>query len=218
MDYLTQQNRLNSGEDLGPDERRIDAKDKIVLVIGGGDTGSDCVGTANRQGAREVHQWEILPKPPERTDPDNPWPLWPRILRTSSSHEEGCERRWGVKTKSFAGIDGKLTEVRACEVEWERDAGGQWQMKEVPGSDFTQPADLVLLAMGFVHVVHTGLIEGLCLKLDPRGNVIVGADFTTSADGVFAAGDTTRGASLVVHSIAAGRQAADAIDAYLRNQ
>lgn len=216
MDFLTQQNRLNGGEPLGEGEQRIDAKDKAVLVIGGGDTGSDCVGTSNRQGAKEVHQWEILPKPAEDTDPENPWPLWPRILRTSTSHEEGCDRRWSVKTNRLIGQNDRVTAVEACQVQWERQ-GDKWVMQDVPGSEFTVKVDLVLLAMGFLHVTHSGLIEGMELELDPRGNVVVREDFHTSAEGVFAAGDTSRGASLVVHAIAAGRNAAEAIDDYLRS-
>jgi len=218
MDYLTQQNRLNAGDKLPKGAGRIDAAGKAVVVIGGGDTGSDCVGTANRQGAREVHQFEILPKPPERPDESTPWPTWPKMLRTSSSHEEGCERRWCVLTKKLTGEANRVTGLEGCEVRWKQASGGRWRMEEVPGSEFRMPADLVLLAMGFVHVMHSGLIESLELEMDPRGNVVVGADFHTSRQGVFAAGDTSRGASLVVHAITAGRDAAAAIDDWLANR
>jgi NAD(P)H-dependent glutamate synthase small subunit len=213
MDFLRQANRLNAGDRLAG-ERLLSARDKIVAVIGGGDTGSDCVGTARRQGAREIHQLEILPKPPEGSNPETPWPQWPAVLRTSSSHEEGCRRRWGVRTKRFTGVGVRVHELHGCEVEWTRSAG-RWRMKELPGTDFSMRVDLVLLAMGFLHAAGGGLVEKLALDLDPRGNVAVGDDFQTSQPGVFAAGDAQRGASLVVHAIAAGRRAADAIHDWL---
>ena len=216
MDYLAQQNRINAGDDVDQEDR-IDARDRIVVVIGGGDTGSDCVGTAIRQGAKEVHQFEILPQPPANRDPSTPWPQWPKMLRTSSSQEEGCLRRWSVLTKRLSGVGTRVSELHGVGVEWSNDRG-QWKMKEVPDSEFSMKVDLVLLAMGFVHVAHSGLVEQLDLKLDPRGNVVVDDSFETSADGVFAAGDTTRGASLVVHAIAAGRQAAEAIDRKLASK
>jgi len=214
MDFLRQQNRRVAGDDparLGP--APLHAAGKHVVVIGGGDTGSDCVGTAIRQGAVSVTQLEILPKPPERENPDTPWPAWPQILRTSSSHEEGCSRRWSVQTKSLWGECGHVTRLHGCEVEWTRGPAG-WQMRERPGSEFTLNADLVLLAMGFLHVVHAGLGNPMGIVLDGRGNVAV-TSHHTSIEGVFAAGDSVRGASLVVHAIAAGRQAAAAIDAWL---
>jgi len=216
MEYLAQQNRLNAGDELPPSERRIDAKDKIVAVIGGGDTGSDCIGTARRQGAREIHQFEILPQPPERDNPETPWPLWPKILRTSSSQEEGCNRRWSVLTRRLSGVGVRVSELHGCDVLWEKNRD-DWRMKEVPGSEFSMKVDLVLLALGFTHVRHAGMIEQLGLKLDSRGNVTVGEDFQTSQPGVFAAGDAARGASLVVHAIRAGRDAAAAIDRWLRS-
>ena len=214
MEFLTQQNRRAAGDPEPSVDRVIHARDKHVVVIGGGDTGSDCVGTSIRHGAASVTQMEILPCPPEQSNPETPWPLWPRVLRTSSSHEEGCQRRWSVLTKEFLGSNGRVTHLRACEIDWVRGPKG-WEMKERPGSDFTMPADLVLLAMGFVHVVHQGLIEQLELELDPRGNVKV-RNWMTTGEGIFAAGDTTRGASLVVHAINEGRQAAAAIDKWLK--
>jgi len=199
-----------------PNEALIMAYDKNVVVIGGGDTGSDCVGTSIRQGAKSVSQFEILPRPPEASNPETPWPLWPRILRTSSSQEEGCQRRWGVLTKHLEVSDGKARSLHGCEVEW-TNAGGRWQMQEVPGSEFSVPADLVLLAMGFVHVVHSGIVEQLGLKIDPRGNLWQHR-YMTSVEGIFAAGDSMMGASLVVHAINHGRQAAAAIDKWLQGR
>ncbi len=214
MDYLSQQNHRVAG-DLRCDSAQpaIHAAGKHVVVIGGGDTGSDCVGTAIRQGAASVHQIEILPKPPEGRNPETPWPLWPRILRTSSSHEEGCNRDWCVLTKELVGHQGQVTELRACRIEWFQE-DGRWQMRELPGTDFTLKADLVLLAMGFVHVVHEGLVEQFDLQLDPRGNIVV-RNWMTSQEGVFAAGDCRRGASLVVHAINEGRRAAAAVHEYV---
>jgi glutamate synthase (NADPH) small chain len=212
MDFLTQQNRINAGGEI-PDKQRIRARGKVVVVIGGGDTGSDCIGTSLRQGAKEVHQFEILPKPPEGENAQTPWPLWPNILRTSSSQEEGCRRRWGVLTKKFTGRGDRLAELHGCDVEWTEGPEG-WKMAEKPGSEFRMKVDLVLLAMGFVHPVHRGLIETLGVKLDGRGNVAVD-DYLTSEEGVFAAGDTALGASLVVRAIHAGRGAAASIDRWL---
>lgn len=214
MDFLRQQNKRVAGDPVPTEgDGVIYAKDKHVIVVGGGDTGSDCVGTSIRQGAASVTQIEILPKPPEKSNPETPWPYWPRILRTSSSHEEGCERMWSVLTKSLDVFEGRVTALHAVEVDWVQGEKG-WQMKERPGSDFTLKADLVLLAMGFVHVVHEGLIEQFGLELDARGNVKVN-DWQTSVPGVFAAGDTVRGASLVVHAINHGRLAAKAVHRWL---
>ncbi|MGB2823836.1 MAG: glutamate synthase subunit beta [Phycisphaerae bacterium] len=215
MEYLTRQNRTVSGELPADAGEPISARGKVVAVIGGGDTGSDCVGTANRQGAREVHQLEILPEPPQRRPPDTPWPLWPRILRTSSSQEEGCHRRWSVMTRSFSGRDVYVGELHACEVDWTEGPDG-WRMKPRPGTDFSMKVDLVLLAMGFVHVMHAGLVDALGVELDRRRNVVVDENCMTSREGVFAAGDAVEGASLVVRAIHAGRQAAAAIDRWLR--
>lgn len=214
MDYLTQQNRLNAGEPLSA--RVISAKDRTVVVIGGGDTGSDCVGTARRQGAREIFQLEILPKPPDTRPPDTPWPNWPRIMRTSTSHEEGCHRRWSVMTRRFLGSETHVTGLDCIEVEW-FNKDGQWKLRELPGAEFELKADLVLLALGFVHVEHGDLIRELDLKLDARGNVVT-ENFQTSQPDVFAAGDTVNGASLVVRAIALGRAAAAAIDNWLRRK
>jgi len=216
MDYLTTQNILNTGQPF-EQSRVITARDKVVVVIGGGDTGSDCVGTARRQGAKKIYQLEILPEPPQTRPPDTPWPMWPRIMRTSSSHEEGCERKWSVCTKKFSGGAGILAEkLHGCRVEWIMKSD-DWKMKEVPGTDFTLEVDLVLLALGFLHVVHEGLVKDLGLRLDERGNVAVD-NYQTSQPWVFAAGDAVSGASLVVHAVNSGRQAATAIDKWLRTQ
>jgi len=215
MDFLTRQNRVIGGE-IAPDEPGgISVRDKVVLVIGGGDTGSDCVGTANRLGAREVHQFEILPKPPENRPADTPWPTWPRVLRTSTSHDEGCQRCWAVMTREFTGPGERIDSVTACEVEWSPGETG-WQMRELPGTEFTMKVDVVLLAMGFVHVVHGGLVDAMGVELDGRGNVASAHDGATSRDGIWAAGDAASGASLVVRAIMAGRQAAAGIDRWLR--
>ncbi len=214
MDFLTQQNRINAGDDI-PEEKLISAKDRCVVVIGGGDTGSDCVGTAIRQGAREVHQFEILPEPPKDENPETPWPLWPRILRTSTSHEEGCQRRWSVLTKSLTGRRGSVEQLHGVEVRWAPGENGPG-FSEVPGTEFSMKVDLVLLAMGFVHVEHGGLIESADLECDKRGNLTVGDDYRTNEPDVFAAGDTVLGASLVVRAIYTGRQAGDAVDRHLR--
>ncbi len=210
MRFLAQQNRRVSGE-LILDNYDILATDKHVVVIGGGDTGSDCVGTSNRQGAASVTQMEIMPKPPEREDKGTTWPDWPLKLRTSSSHDEGCARDWAVATKSFEGKDGKVTALNAVRLEW-----GPEGMKEVPGSEFQIKADLVLLAMGFVNPVHEGMLNAFGLEYDQRGNVKADTeDYATSIDKVFAAGDMRRGQSLVVWAIREGRQCARAIDEYL---
>jgi glutamate synthase (NADPH/NADH) small chain len=213
MDFLVQQNRLIAGDPSPEPHAHISARDKRVVVIGGGDTGSDCVGTALRQGAAEVHQLEILPRPPEKENPATPWPLWPQILRTSTSHEEGCQRRWGVLTKRLTGQSVRASELHGIEVDWISGPDGG-EMKEMAGTEFSMSVDLVLLAMGFLHVVHNGLVESLGLELDQKGNVVVN-DYMTSEEGVFAAGDTTVGASLVVTAINAGREAAQRIDTYL---
>jgi glutamate synthase (NADPH) small chain len=216
LDFLTQQNRRIAGdskESLGPP---ISAAGKHVVVIGGGDTGSDCVGTSIRQGALSVTQVEILPQPPVGVNSETPWPMWPKIMRTSSSQQEGCKRRWSVLTKSLAGQGGHLTELHGCEVEWVHGEHG-WQPEAQPGTDFTLSTDLALLAMGYLHVEHSGLVNPMGLELDARGNIAV-CDHMTSVEGVFAAGDAVRGASLVVHAIQAGRQAAATIDRWLRSR
>ncbi len=214
MDYLVPSNRLLAGEI--DESQAISAKGRRVLVIGGGDTGSDCVGTANRQGAAEVRQIEILPKPQEWKEPSNPsWPYWPNILRTSSSHEEGCQRDWAVQTCGFTGRDVSVTGAELARVEWKNPAsGGAPRPEEIPGSRFRVEADLVLLAMGFLHVNHTRLLEDLGVSVDARGNIACNR-YETSAAGVFTAGDANTGASLVVRAIFHGREAAKAVDKYL---
>ena len=214
LELLQQQNRVNAGVDVDPSER-ISAKGKHVLVIGGGDTGSDCVGTANRQGALSVTQIEIMPKPPVGDNPDTPWPYWPVVLKTSSSHLEGCERRWLLDTRKFIGKDGKVQEVVVEGVEWEKDPqSGKMNLKHTGDSE-TIPAQLVLLAMGFTNPSAEGLLEQLGVEKDARGNVKVGPSQQTSVEKVFAAGDASTGASLVVRCIASGQKAAKGIDDYL---
>lgn len=216
MDFLTQQNKLVAGKKITV-KNRIHAKDKNVLVIGGGDTGSDCVGTSNRQQAKSVTQIEILPKPPEKREGNNPWPYWPNTLRTSSSHEEGCERRWSLSTKRFIGEEGKLKQVEIIQVEWSKDDNGRWVMNEVEGTAELIDAELVLLSMGFTQPVHNGLLDALDVEYDARGNVKVDEQKQTTVEGIFAAGDAEKGASLVVHAIEAGKVAARGVDAFLRN-
>jgi glutamate synthase (NADPH/NADH) small chain len=214
MEYLPQQNRRVAGDTTS--EREITAKGKHVIILGGGDTGSDCHGTAIRQGALSVRSWELLPKPPEERTPSMPWPYWPMILRTSSSHEEGGSRDWSVSTKHFSGTHGKVEQLHAVRVEFgEPDASGRRPMTEVPGSEFEVQADLVLLALGFLGPDKRGMIEQLSVKLDGRGNVAADQDYMTSVPGVFSAGDMRRGQSLVVWAITEGRQAAKAVDKYL---
>ncbi len=215
MDFLTQQNKKVSGK-LKADEFRIFAKDKNVLVIGGGDTGSDCVGTSIRQKAKSVTQIEILPKPAEKREDNNPWPYWPNTLRTSSSHQEGCERRWSLNTKRFIGENGKLKQVELVQVEWLKDANGRWNMNEVPGTTEIINIELALLSMGFTQPVHVGLLDTLGVEYDQRGNVKVNDKKQTSVSKLFAAGDAEKGASLVVHAIEAGKVAAKNIDAFLK--
>ncbi|MDX1697761.1 MAG: glutamate synthase subunit beta [Thiohalobacterales bacterium] len=218
MHFLPQQNKRNAGDEVDP-ATAISAKDKHVIVIGGGDTGSDCIGTSFRQGALSVTQLEIMPKPPEKEDKGLTWPDWPNKLRTSSSQSEGAERDWSVATSSIEGTDGRVSAINCVRVEWGKDDNGRWQMTEVPGSEFQLKADLVLLAMGFVHPVHAGMLEELGVELDPRGNVkgsTEGPDaYRTSLDKVFSAGDMRRGQSLVVWAIREGRQCARAIDEFL---
>lgn len=215
MDFLMQQNKKVAGKQI-PDEIRILARDKNVLVIGGGDTGSDCVGTSIRQKAKSVTQIEILPKPAEKREDNNPWPYWPNVLRTSSSHLEGCERRWSLNTKRFIGENGKLKQVEVVQVEWKKDASGRYVMSEIEGTTEVLNVDLALLSMGFTQPVHTGLLDSLGVEYDARGNVKVNAKKQTSVEEIFAAGDAEKGASLVVHAIEAGKVAAKNVDEYLR--
>lgn len=213
LDYLQQQNRVVS-EAVIPKEERIFAKGKHVLVIGGGDTGSDCVGTANRQGAVKITQIEIMPKPPVSDNPDSPWPYYQFVLKTSSSHKEGCERRWALDTRKFIGENGQVTAVEVEEVKWEKDQSGRLQLIRTGNVDVIK-ADLVFLAMGFVHPVQEGLVEQLNLAVDGRKNIAVSKSMETSYAKVFAAGDAIYGAGLVVRSIASGRDVAKQIHYYL---
>jgi len=213
MDFLKQQNALVRGIKI--DEKDlINAKGKNVLVIGGGDTGSDCVGTSVRQGAKSILQVEILPKPSQDRPKENPWPFWPRVLRTSSSHQEGCERRWNILTKKFIGENGQLKQVEIAQVDWTKE-DGKHKMVEQKGTNKVLPIDLVFLAMGFVHPVHKGLVDEFSLELDQRGNIKTNENHQSSNKKVFAAGDSVSGASLVVHAINMGRKAADSIDRFL---
>ncbi|GMO39522.1 MAG: glutamate synthase subunit beta [Termitinemataceae bacterium] len=210
LDFLSLQNR-NLATEKDTAIEKVNAAGKQVLVIGGGDTGSDCVGTANRQGAYKVTQIEVMPKPPVHRPPNQPWPLWPTLYKTSSSHLEGCDRLWSVNTKSFEGSNGKLQSVNVCNVEWATGADGRPAMKEVPASEFKIEADLVLLAMGFTHVVQEGVVHDLGLETDERGNIRTKGSFHTSNPKVWAAGDSRNGASLVVRALADGKTAAMAI-------
>ncbi len=215
MDYLMQSNRRIAGVKISADGI-IDAKGKKVLVIGGGDTGSDCVGTAHRQGAGQVIQIELLPKPPECRTTDFSWPKYPLLLKISSSHEEGGQREWAVLTKRFIGEKGRVKKLECIRLDFsQKDAKNCSLMKEVPGTEFTIEADLVVLAMGFAHPEHKGLVEKLKVELDNRGNVKTDANFQTIIPKVFAAGDMRRGQSLIVWAIAEGRTAAHHIDTYL---
>ena len=215
MEYLTQQNRLMAGEHVKPAER-ITAEGKRVVILGGGDTGADCLGTAHRQGAEVVHQFELLPEPPEQRRPDNPWPQWPMILRSSGAHEEGGVRDYNIMTKSLSGSNGRVEKLHGVRVDWgPPDSSGRPEMREVQGTEFEIETELVLLAMGFVHPEHGGMLADLGVALDSRGNVKNDEDKMTSVPGVFVAGDMARGQSLVVWALAEGREAARGIDQYL---
>jgi glutamate synthase (NADPH/NADH) small chain len=216
MDFLRQSNKRTAGDEI-PEEESITATGKHVIVLGGGDTGSDCIGTSHRQGAKSVTSIELLERPPPSRDESTPWPQWPLVFRTSSSHQEGGERLYARLTKKFTGDDGKVKALHGVEVRFgDPDASGRPRLEDVPGSAFTLSADLVLLAMGFLHPVHDELMTGLGLKLDGRGNVQAELrEFATSEPGVFAAGDCRRGQSLVVWAIWEGREAARSIDRYL---
>jgi len=207
MEFLTQQNREVSN--LSKKEKKISAKGKNVVVIGGGDTGSDCIGTSNRHGAKSITQIEILGKPPTERSEFNPWPEWPMVLRTSTSHDEGCDREWSLMTKEFIGDNGKLTGLQTVEVKFENG-----KLTEIEGTEKVLPAELVLIAAGFVHPQKEGLLEQLKVETDARGNVLA-EDYKSSVDKVFAAGDMRRGQSLVVWAIAEGRKAAAAVDDFL---
>jgi glutamate synthase (NADPH/NADH) small chain len=208
MDFLTQQNKRNAGDTIT--DEPITAKGKRVVIIGGGDTGSDCLGTVHRQGCVEAHQFELLPQPPPTRDGSTPWPLWPMQLRTSHAHEEGCNRQWSISTTKFTGHNGQVTKLHGNQVKFE-----SGKFTPIPNSDFGMDADLVLLAMGFTGPVKNGLLDSLGVKYDQRGAVSVDEQFMTNLDGVFAGGDTKRGASLIVWAIAEGRKMAAGIDKYL---
>ncbi|MCA9096738.1 MAG: glutamate synthase subunit beta [Planctomycetaceae bacterium] len=213
MEFLPLQNKRCEGDTI-PDANFISAAGKNVVIIGGGDTGADCLGTSHRHGAKAVVQLELLPKPPNHRDETMPWPYWPTILRTSSAHEEGGERDWSVSTKAFFGENGQVKQLHCVRLEWKNE-GGRMQMKEIPGSDFMIDADLVLLAMGFLHPEHKGMLENLGVELDQRGNVKAGDDYMTSVPGIFSAGDMRRGQSLIVWAIWEGRECAVGVDRYL---
>jgi glutamate synthase (NADPH) small chain len=221
MDFLTQQNKRVAGdnEQRAAPDGTISAKGKHVVVIGGGDTGSDCIGTSNRHGAASITQLEILSRPPDHENKALTWPDWPLKLRTSSSHEEGCERDWSVVTKRAIGSDGRIEALECVRVEWVKGADGKVQMKEIAGSTFELKADLVLLAMGFLGPRKSGMVEQSTVALDPRGNVKANMkDYKTSAEKVFACGDMRRGQSLVVWAILEGRQCARAVDEFLMGE
>ncbi len=215
MDYLVQQNRRDEGRPIPRDEEIL-ARGRDVVVLGGGDTGADCIGTAIRQGARSVTQLELLPKPPERENKWLTWPHWPLKLRTSTSHEEGGERDWAIGTQAFLGDNGWVTGVQTVRLEWRQEEEGRWTMQEIAGSDAVIPAELVLLALGFVHPIHEGMLAQLGVALDAQGNVRANTDnYQTSLNQVFSAGDMRRGQSLVVWAIREGRQCARAVDEFL---
>ncbi|MDA0691981.1 MAG: glutamate synthase subunit beta [Nitrospinae bacterium] len=218
MEFLPQQNKRNEGDTI-PEKISLTAKDKNVLIIGGGDTGSDCLGTSLRQGAKKVHQFELLPHPPEERDGNNPWPQWPKVYRVTSSHAEAEDEvtEFCVSTTKFSGKDGKVKKVHAVKIMFgdPDPKTGRQPIIEVSGSEFELDVDLVLLAMGFVHPLHEGMIQELNVKLDARGNVACDENKMTSEKGVFTAGDMTRGQSLVVWAIAEGREAARGVDQYL---
>jgi glutamate synthase (NADPH/NADH) small chain len=209
MDYLPQQNRRCEGDRVS-EEQVISAEGKRVVIIGGGDTGADCLGTSHRQKALSVTQFEIMPMPPDLRSPQTPWPMWPMQLRVEGAHEEGGTRRWSLATERFSGNgQGQVTHLHGVEV------GPPPRFEPLARTEFTLDVDLVLIAMGFSGPVRSGLIEELGVKLDARGNVATGADYMSSVPGMFAAGDMRRGQSLVVWAIAEGRNAASAIDRYL---
>jgi glutamate synthase (NADPH/NADH) small chain len=221
MDFLTQQNKRVAGdaEDRAAPAGTISAKGKHVVVIGGGDTGSDCIGTSARQGAASITQIEIMPKPPVREDKALVWPDWPTKLRSSHAHEEGCARDWSVLTKAARGENGRVSALDCVRVDWVKGAGGRMEMREIPGSNFELKADLVLLAMGFLGPRRNGLLEQAGVTLDPRGNVAANTDdYRTNVEKLFSAGDMRRGQSLVVWAIREGRQCARAVDAFLMGE
>ncbi len=216
MDYLPLQNKRNAGDEI-PDADFITAKDKRVIILGGGDTGADCLGTAHRQGAKEVLQYELLPRPPAERPETAPWPTYPMIYRVSAAHEEGGLRDYSILTRSLSGEGGVLKKLHGVRLEWVSE-GGRQVMKEIPGSEFEEEVDLLLLAMGFLGPEKPGMLEQLGVELDARGNVKADESKMTSVPGVFTAGDMTRGQSLIVWAIAEGRAAARGIDQYLMGE
>ncbi len=215
MDFLPQQNKRVAGDTVDP-AVALNAEGKHVIVIGGGDTGSDCIGTSNRQGALSITQLEIMARPPERDAAAFAWPYWPMVFRSSSSHEEGAEREFAVQTKRFVGENGRVTALEGTHVEWVRDADGRVQMQDVPGTEFRIDTDMVLLAMGFLGAEPDGIVAGLGLEIDPRGNIACTDGYMAKGKaGVFACGDARRGQSLVVWAIWEGRECARNVDAYL---
>ncbi len=214
LDFLKQQNKKVKGEKFSQEERIL-AANKNVLVIGGGDTGSDCVGTSVRQKALSVTQIEILPKPPSARLEGNPWPYWPNVIRTSSSHNEGCERRWSLSTKRIIEKNGKVSGVEVIQVDWVKDDQGRIVANEIPGTQEIIKAELVLLSMGFVHAEHEGLLDEMKLEYDQKGNIKVSKGMNTNVEKVFACGDSQSGASLVVRAIASGIETAERINDFL---
>ena len=217
MEYLTQQNKLNAGEPVAPDER-ISAEAKRVVILGGGDTGADCLGTAHRQGAEIVRQFELLSEPPRARTSNNPWPQWPLILRSSGAHDEGGIRDYDISTTHFSGANGVVEKLHAVRVSWAPDESGRLSMKPIEGSAFEVDADLVLLAMGFLHPEHAGMLQELGVEIDGRGNVKLDANRMTNVPGIFAAGDMARGQSLVVWALAEGRETAHFVDIHLMGE
>jgi len=217
MEFLPPQNRILAGDDI-PAGERISATGKRVVILGGGDTGADCLGTVHRHGALSVKQWELLPRPPDERPPETPWPTWPNVFRTSGAHEEGGERDYSILTKRFSGANGRVAAIHGARLAWDAGEDGRPAMRELPGTEFTEPADLVLLALGFLGPEREGMLAQLGVELTERGNVAAGEDKMTSVPGVFTAGDMTRGQSLIVWAIAEGRIAARGIDRYLMGE
>ncbi len=218
MDYLPLQTKRNQGDAIA-DDRFITAKGKNVVILGGGDTGSDCHGTALRQGCKSLYSFELLSKPPDHRSPTNPWPEWGRVFRTSSSHEEGGQRDWGILTKRFSGENGQVKKLHVIRIEWKSNQnGGPPHMVEIPGSEFEIDADLVLLALGFLGPEKNTLIQELGVRLTDRGNVEADKNYTTNIPGIFSCGDMRRGQSLVVWAIWEGREAACGVDRFLMGE
>lgn len=215
VDFLKQQNKRVAGKKLIEDE--INAKGKIVVVIGGGDTGSDCIGTSIRQGAKAVYQYELMPRQPLVRDETMPWPTFPKTLKVTTSHEEGCIRKWCISTERFEGKDGWVKSLQGIKVKWKKE-NGRMKMTSISGTQFNQKVDLVLLAMGFIHPQHEGLLDDIGVEFDARGNVKTDENYMTSKKGIFAAGDMRRGQSLVVWALKDGRKVARQVDRYLMDE